>query len=314
MTPSSLRSALIASSQQFPLTPSTLSADDEELQHEEAECDKEYFNFGDLPQLPTRSGIADQRCAHAGRHDVRALFLDYDGTLREFESRPELAVPTPEISELLTAINLNEDLAPHIISGRDSAFLEAHFGHLDRFTLVAEHGYLIRRRFTKTWTKLHSEAEDEDHEVWKASVRPCMLSYVDRVPNSRIEEKDSALVWHYREVFGDDGAVAAESLLAELQGTVRHGVRIMHGSKIVEVSYSKVDKGRTLERLIQEASLVQPFAAVTAIGDDRTDEFMFAAAPPDSVTIKVGDGPTNAKFNVSSPVEVRRLLRELYLD
>merc|ERR1719282_722881 len=54
---------------------------------------------------------------------LKALFVDYDGTLWEFEPRPELAVPTSEINELCDALNAQEDLALHIISGRTAQFL-----------------------------------------------------------------------------------------------------------------------------------------------------------------------------------------------
>ena len=35
-----------------------------------------------------------------------------------------------------------------------------------------------------------------------------------------------------------------------------------------------------------------------AIGDDRTDEDLFAALPPDAITIRVGPGPTRARFRL----------------
>ncbi|CAJ1350927.1 unnamed protein product, partial [Effrenium voratum] len=73
----------------------------------------------------------------------KALFLDYDGTLREFEARPDLAVPTPELMRLLQALNDRQDIRPFIVSGRDADFLAQHFAGLNGFTLIAEHGYHI---------------------------------------------------------------------------------------------------------------------------------------------------------------------------
>jgi trehalose 6-phosphate synthase/phosphatase len=249
----------------------------------------------------------------------KALFLDYDGTLREFESRPELAVPTGELQELLAAVDARDDLIPHIVSGRDSGFLEAHFGSLRRFTLVAEHGLEIRRPGcdgTAQWDRASSAVRD--HESWKAAVRATMAEFVGETPGSHVEEKTSSLVWHYREASdAASGAAAAVAAVARLEELRRRDsclevVRIAHGHKIVEVSCSSVSKGLAVQGFCEESHLRgQPFAAVLAVGDDTTDEFMFGAVPQDALTVKVGPGDTSARFRLSSPKEVRRLLKQI---
>jgi trehalose 6-phosphate synthase/phosphatase len=45
-----------------------------------------------------------------------------------------------------------------------------------------------------------------------------------------------------------------------------------------------------------------------AIGDDRTDEDLFARMPDDAWTIHVGRGPTRARFSVADPAEALGLL------
>lgn len=249
----------------------------------------------------------------SGGTGPRAVFLDYDGTLREFEARPEQAVPTPEITALLTALNAREDLAPHIISGRDCGFLESHLRGLDRFTLVAEHGYKLRRPGCG-WEYSRKGSGDEEQQRWKAILRPVILRAVEDLNGSHLEEKASSLVWHYREAAAEAGGRGAEELMAHLeQLRAREGlgdVRITHGAKIVEVSYRGVDKGAILRSLCEERRQAgRPFEAVLAAGDDRTDEFMFASAPPGSMTIKVGTGDSQAKFRIGSPRELRSFLR-----
>jgi trehalose-6-phosphatase len=51
--------------------------------------------------------------------------------------------------------------------------------------------------------------------------------------------------------------------------------------------------------------------AIIAIGDDRTDEQLFSALPPDAMTIYVGEGPSRARLRLSSVAEVRLLLSDL---
>mmetsp|Transcript_144921 Transcript_144921/g.449890 ORF Transcript_144921/g.449890 Transcript_144921/m.449890 type:complete len:379 (-) Transcript_144921:112-1248(-) len=245
-----------------------------------------------------------------------ALFLDYDGTLREFETRPEQAVPTPEIMELLAALSAREDLALHIISGRDTGFLESHLGGLDRLTLVAEHGYRLRRPGAGRWEHWGGAQSggEERQQRWKAILRPVLLQAIGEVPGSHLEEKASALVFHYREASAEAGVEAARALAGRLERLRAHDglgdVRIACGQKVVEASFAGVSKGSVLHGLCEERRQAgQPFEAVLAVGDDKTDESMFASAPPDSVTIKVGAGDSRARFRVGSPRELRGFLR-----
>lgn len=248
----------------------------------------------------------------------KALFVDYDGTLREFETRPELAVPTSEIKELCDAINAREDLTLHIISGRTAQFLETHFGSFCRFTLIAEHGFQIRRAGSREWEFWdHSDGFSTDDHGWYATVHAEMAAFVRAAPGSYIEEKTSALVWHYREVVQEAQAEATAANVVKRLESVREkctacNFRITHGHKIVVVSHCKVFKGTVMRRLCEEKALFgKPYVSVLAAGDDVSDESMFDFAPPDFFTVKVGVGPTNAKFRVATPGHLRGFLNQL---
>lgn len=249
----------------------------------------------------------------------RALFLDYDGTLREFEARPELATPTEEIMKLLHAINARQDYVPHIISGRDAKFLEASFGSLNRFTLIAEHGFQIwRAGGTEGWTIWdHPDGLDKEHEDWKVIVREHLTSFVNATPGSHVEEKASSLVWHYREVADQAKAEAAAVAYMDKLESIRdthdlQKIRMSHGHKVVEVSYRKVRKGPVMRRICEEKGIHGvPFLSVFVAGDDTSDESMFDIAPHDFLTVKVGPAKTHAKFRVDSPVELRAFLWQL---
>ncbi|MCA1659828.1 MAG: bifunctional alpha,alpha-trehalose-phosphate synthase (UDP-forming)/trehalose-phosphatase, partial [Verrucomicrobiaceae bacterium] len=68
-----------------------------------------------------------------------ALFIDYDGTLREIEREPEAARPTAAIYDVLRQLRGIPQLDVTIISGRKTYDLEKWFSELP-FHLVAEHG------------------------------------------------------------------------------------------------------------------------------------------------------------------------------
>jgi len=248
----------------------------------------------------------------------RALFLDYDGTLREFEARPEMATPTPQLEELLEAINARTDLVPHIISGRDARFLESCFGKLSRFTLIAEHGFQIHRPGAEGWELLDNlDALDLDHSDWKERVRSAMNLFVEAMPESHIEEKKSSMVWHYREVSDQEQAEAmateAFTALERLRDAEKlNKIGISRGHKVVEVSYKKVRKGPVMRRICEEKGLFgEPFLSVLVAGDDVSDESMFELAPQDFLSIKVGKAETSAAFRVEDPQQLRSFLWQI---
>ena len=83
---------------------------------------------------------------------------------------------------------------------------------------------------------------------------------------------------------------------------------VLEGKKVIEVRLRGVTKAAVAHRLRAEAL---PNTAVVAFGDDRTDEDLFRALPPSSLTIAVGPGPSGARFRVNDYRAVRHLLSTL---
>lgn len=219
-----------------------------------------------------------------------ALFLDYDGTLRTFTADPDAAVPGEALRVLLRDLAAREALAVAVVSGRPSEFLERYLGDLG-VTLVAEHGYCWRRAHTANWEHVQPDVDPS----WKDHVRPVMQQAVDLTPGTTLEEKRSALVWHYRRAEPDFGAWRAHLLLAELTDVTASLPVVVHlGRKIVEVSSQLFSKGAAVRHLVGELA---PDVVLTA-GDDRTDESMFGLDLGPGVllhTIGIGDGPSRAQ-------------------
>jgi trehalose 6-phosphate synthase/phosphatase len=67
-----------------------------------------------------------------------------------------------------------------------------------------------------------------------------------------------------------------------------------------------VHKGRLVPSLVADGP---PGALVVAIGDDRTDEDLFAALPADALAVHVGPGASRAPIRLESVADVRALLR-----
>jgi trehalose 6-phosphate synthase/phosphatase len=90
-----------------------------------------------------------------------------------------------------------------------------------------------------------------------------------------------------------------EAMLAETE------LRAIRGNKIVEVKPVWANKGEAFAHL-QAARLGSDF--LLAIGDDRTDEDLFARIPDGRWTVHVGPGPTRAAFVLPDVQAVRGLL------
>ena len=79
---------------------------------------------------------------------------------------------------------------------------------------------------------------------WKESVRPILQHFVDRTPGSLVEEKEFALVWHYRATEPEFGEWLGTELVAMLEGMLAETeLRAYRGHKIVEVKPIWANKG-----------------------------------------------------------------------
>ena len=84
----------------------------------------------------------------------------------------------------------------------------------------------------------------------------------------------------------------------------------MEGNKVIEIKNTGIDKGKSVSRWLSK----KKWDFILAIGDDWTDETIFAILPAFAYSIKVGFDPSQAKFNIDSVKEVRLLLKSLLIS
>jgi len=119
-----------------------------------------------------------------------------------------------------------------------------------------------------------------------------------------VESKPTAAVVHTRMAEPDD----AEAALADgREVATRLGAEMLSGKDVLEISVLRTSKGEALEALRRELGA----HTVVYAGDDVTDERAFDALEDGDVTIKVGEGPTVARYRVADPDAVVRLLADL---
>jgi trehalose 6-phosphate phosphatase len=224
-----------------------------------------------------------------------ALFLDFDGTLVDIAPQPDLVVVPDGLLALLGRLSDQLGGALAIVSGRP-------LGEIDHFLsplilpAAAEHGAV--QRFDPHSVQSHAVPDLHD-------VRRVALALAAEHSGLSVEIKSAAVAVHYRH------APALENIcLEELAEAVKRtaGVELMQGKFVFEVKPSGISKGSAIAAFMSQP----PFAGRSAFfaGDDTTDEAGFAAVQAmGGQGIKIGAGPSLARYRCASPALLRQWLK-----
>ncbi len=240
----------------------------------------------------------------------RTVILDYDGTLRELANHPELAGPTPEITELLERLAALPMTDVHVVSGRKRRTLDSWFGTLP-IHLCAEHGYFAREP-DGVWRTLF----DVDLS-WLPRIERMLKRVAADVPGTFVERKTASVAWHYRQAEPEYGAWRARELLLTVERLLRGTpAEILRGRRVIEVRASGVNKGAYVRQALLDVNARSRL--VFAAGDDQTDLDVHAALPAGAVYVHLGPplarprgGSPCETFSLESPQLLRELLGEL---
>lgn len=215
---------------------------------------------------------------------------------------PELAVPDDELIALLTALAARPRTSVHIVSGRPADTLDAWFAAVT-VALWAEHGVYHRPAGAADWETTAYAAVD-----WTRILR-ILEEFTATTPGSMLERKRASFAFHYRLADPELGDRHAHELKILLEAAiVDQPLEVLEGKKVLEVRLRGVTKAVVAHRLLAEAG--DP-PGILAMGDDRTDEDLFAALPPYAVTVAVGSGTTAASYRITDFRATRALLRIL---
>ncbi len=255
--------------------------------------------MNDSPEMGPDAAAALARLRGAA-HLV--LLLDYDGTLVELTAHPADAAPDAALLDLLRRLAARPATGVHVVSGRPRDTLGGWLGHLP-IHLHAEHGFWSRPP-DGGWESL-----PVGPTPWRAPALAVLAEYAARTPGTLIEEKAVGLAWHYRMADPEFGMRQADRLSAELAERFGgEGVEVLRGEMVVELRPAGIHKGVVARRVSGE---IPPGALIAALGDDLTDEDLFAALPPASVAIHVGPRPSRAPVRLESVAAARGFLERL---
>jgi trehalose 6-phosphate phosphatase len=239
--------------------------------------------------------LAPDLDAALGRLAVRRPLLlasDYDGVLAPLVGDPSAAVPTPGVDEALARLAAADGVTVALVSGRGVADLQTTSGLAGPYRWVGSHG----AEFDGPLTGEAAARRDDLVEL----LRPVVAA----TRGARLEVKPASVAVHVRQV---EDRSAAAALLAHVTSLVDPSLTMKPGKEVLEFAVTDADKGAALRRLRRELAV----AATLYLGDDVTDEDGFRALASEDVTVKIGDGPTEARYRVADTDGALILLRRL---
>jgi trehalose 6-phosphate phosphatase len=199
-----------------------------------------------------------------------AVFLDYDGVLTPIVPRPEDAIMSDDMRDIVRA--LAQRCPVCVVSGRDRAVVSELMG-VDDLIVAGSHGFDI-------YDPARGPIVHEASQGWEglvAEVTERVRAAADDIPGTLVEPKHASVALHDRHVADADRprvAALVEAVLAEHPGELR-----VTPGKFVHEIQPKIDwnKGKAVEHLLDVLDLRGVDVLPIYVGDDVTDEDAFNA-------------------------------------
>lgn len=240
----------------------------------------------------------------------RLFFFDYDGTLRKYESQPELAEPSERLLEVLRRLASCDQNIVFIVTGRQKNTVMDWFRGVG-LGFAVEHGFSmrwpdhLRERFGgRRMSGMKEYGEEETYattgntlvgrrdETWDDLISPHDLIAMrnalelagsllrrieDCTPTSFLSQKESAYSWHFRDADPDFAVSRAHDARQALEEVLQGSpMEVLMGQKILYVRPRGVHKGAAVGEVLRRLDLEGEAPDwICSIGDDRTDEDMF---------------------------------------
>ncbi len=234
------------------------------------------------------------------RHRPLGILTDLDGTLLPFAETPEAARPTAEDQRLVRELGALDGVTLAIVSGRPRETLESFFPSPRRVLLVAEHG--AWRGGPDGWQSMLA-LDDRAVESLAAELRALQAKY----PTALLERKTWSLALHFRRVPPHEkmGLLVQATSIIEPWLSAHPDFEDLAGAEVIEIRPRMARKGNAVTWI---KGLLGPTCRLLVVGDDVTDEDMFAATSNDDAAILVGADTgrlTAARWRLGSSEDVR---------
>lgn len=228
------------------------------------------------------------------------LFLDIDGTISEFHSDPTKSVIEIQILEDIQALQKFK-VDVFAVTGRTIQDAKRLFYPVE-LTIAGTHGLEIE--FLKSALTEHTSLVKPENPLnFDAIYSDLKIACVD-YPNLRIEQKQYAIALHFRE--HPELQQVAYQIILKLNEKYPD-LRLNSGKCVYELILKNASKGSAIQKIYQHFALQSSIPIF--LGDDLTDESGFDVINQlNGISIKVGDGETQAKFRIKDINEVTEFI------
>src|ERR1700742_441239 len=230
-----------------------------------------------------------------------AILLDIDGTLLDLAPTPREVWVPPGLANTLNGLLQRTSGALALVSGRSLNDIGLIFAP-DQFPAVGGHG--AEMRLSTDDEAVASAAPPMDKELKRRLAAIAKLS-----PGILLEDKGYSLALHYRLAPHAEKAIyeAVSLIQADLPNAP---IEVLPGKCVCEIKQSGFDKATGVRELMNH----EPFRGRRPIfiGDDITDESVFAAMPDlGGLAFSVGRHAQGVAGHFDQPSDVRAWLARL---
>jgi len=236
-----------------------------------------------------------------------AVMLDFDGTLAPIVPHPDQARLPRRTRAALQRLRQRPKVEVGIVSGRSLADVRERVG-LAGLHYVGSHGLEWQGPTGKGRLRVKAGARAAMRkigEVLKAQLKEFQGLYV--------EQKTTSVTVHYRNASAAEAEQAGRMVRYFLRAS-GNSLRLLAGKKVWELlPPGAMDKGRAVKAEVKRlARQTGTRPVVIYLGDDVTDEKVFARLGRDDLGVHVGAGErTKARYRLAGPTAVARFLDKL---
>ena len=217
-------------------------------------------------------------------HRYIFLFLDYDGTLVEFEDTPEQAIPPERLKGLISKLASNDNLIITIVSGRTVGNLLEFFKDIDtrKLNWIGVHGAEVK--YKNSGIRLSDEAKEAVPPV--RDLKSKLAKLTRSIPCILLEDKKVSVALHYRKCSKKDLSRIPEFIDLIDNFVKGKPLDYLEMKKVIDVKPKNINKGSSIGIIRSEYKNLVPSINI-CIGDDMTDKYLFDSNSS-GINIKVG--------------------------
>jgi trehalose 6-phosphate phosphatase len=237
--------------------------------------------------------------AALGKRGARVLLaLDVDGTIAPIVAKLRRSRVPAATLRVLDRLTRMRGVTVALVSARSRRVLKG-LVNVPRARVAAQYGLegvvAPPASLRKRWRR------------GAARIAAILAPVADAFPSAVLERKSMAVALHDRGVAAGRLPALRRAIRRVAGKTRALGFVPVRGHRVTEFVPRGYDKGRALTMLRRRYAP----AAVFYFGDSEADEAAFAALGRDDFSVRVGPGPTRARYRVRGPAEVARFLHSV---